>query len=58
MKDILQTLFYITVIIVWPVLLIWSINTLFDTGIDITVFTWFTALIMSVLISDKDGVRK
>ena len=45
-------------IIIGPVLTIWSLNTLFDTGIELTLKTWFAVFWITVLLSAALGVRK
>lgn len=47
-------LYIIFVFILWPVALIWAINTIFDLGIIVTMKTWLAA---SVLIFVFSGHR-
>ena len=46
-----MTIFYIllivTVIIIGPLALIWSLNTLFSLGINYTLWTWLAMLVLS-----------
>lgn len=41
-----QFLFLIALVIAIPCLVIWSVNTLFLTGIEINFFTWVATLIL------------
>ena len=48
---ILATLFVLVLIAVIPVFTILSLNTLFGTGIDFTVGTWFASMWLSTLVA-------
>lgn len=45
-------------IIIGPVLTIWSLNTLFGTGIEFTVTNWLAVLWITVVLSAAVGVRR
>ncbi len=47
----LLVLVVVLVIIATPMLTIWSVNTLFDTGIETTIKTWFAALLLASVFS-------
>ena len=42
-------------IVVLPCLLIWSVNTLFDTGIAYSPQNWFAALLLLALVRGGSG---
>ena len=45
-------------IVISPVITIWSLNTLFDTGIELTLKSWLAVFWITVLLSAALGVRK
>ena len=48
----------VLLIIIGPVLTIWSLNTLFGTGIEFTVTSWLAVLWITVALSAAVGVRR
>lgn len=51
MEDLLLILLIILVIVLGPLLIIWSLNTLFGLGIAYTLQTWVAALILGGVLS-------
>jgi len=39
-------LFCMLVLIIWPLLIVWSVNALFGLGIEYTIKTWFAAFVL------------
>ena len=52
-KIFLLVVAVIAVIAAIPLILIWSVNTLFATGIEYTVWTWLAALVLGSLIGQS-----
>jgi len=48
----------LALIIAGPLLLIWSLNTLFGLGIDYTIWTWLAAFILAAIVSPTVRVKK
>ena len=40
----------VLIVALWPLLFIWSINTLFGTGIAYTWATWFAAIVLAIML--------
>ena len=55
--DILKVVVIVLVVVglLWlvPLLMIWSINTLFNTGIPYTLSTWFAAFVLTSAVTSK-----
>lgn len=51
-------LFVVLLIIVGPLLTIWSLNTLFGLGIAYNFFTWLAALLLGAVIKSSVKVHK
>ena len=49
-KNFVYAAIIVAVIVIGPILMIWSLNTLFGLGIDYSLKTWFAALIVSATI--------
>jgi hypothetical protein len=47
----LLVLVVVAAIVAMPMLTIWSLNTLFGTGIETTIKTWFAALLLASFFS-------
>ena len=45
----------IAIIVIGPLLVIWSMNTLFTLGITYDIYTWSAALILGIVV--KGGIR-
>lgn len=43
----------LAIVIAVPLILIWSLNTLFSTGIEYTFWTWLAALILGALVGQR-----
>jgi hypothetical protein len=50
-KVFLWVMLAIVLIMGMPLVLIWSLNTLFKTGIEYTFWTWLAALVLGLLVS-------
>jgi hypothetical protein len=54
MKDSVTTallaIVAILAIIWWPIAVIWSVNTLFDTGIPVNIKTWFAVVLLLTVL--------
>jgi hypothetical protein len=48
-------LLLVALAIAGPLLVIWSLNTLFATGIEYTLATWFAALVLSGAVAGSVG---
>jgi hypothetical protein len=48
----------VALVIAGPLLVIWSINTLFGLGIDYTFWTWLAAFILGAAISPNVTVKR
>ena len=57
MKDLMLIIFLIllicSLIVIFPLLSIWSLNTLFGVGIPYNFATWFAALWLTILVTAK-----
>ena len=53
MTFVLTALIVVPLVIGVPLLLIWSLNTLFALGIDYTFWTWLAALVLGSLLSSR-----
>jgi len=58
MKYIFWILVILTVVALMPLALIWSVNTLFNTGIEYTFFTWLAALLLAGLFGKTSVTTK
>ena len=43
----------LAIFIAVPLVIIWSLNTLFSTGIEYTFWTWLAALILGALVGQR-----
>ena len=57
MAFILGALLIVTLVVCAPLLLIWSLNTLFAVGIDYTFWTWLAALVLVSLVGSSASKR-
>lgn len=55
MKDIILGLLAFALILIVPILIIWSLNTLFSLGIAYTIKTWVATLILTVTLAATGG---
>lgn len=55
---VLLLVLIVALVIAGPLLVIWSINTLFGLGIAYTVWTWLAAFILSAAISPNVNVKR
>jgi hypothetical protein len=52
---VLVLIFIVLAIVVGPLLLIWSLNTLFTLGIEYSITTWAAALVLGGVVSAKSS---
>ena len=45
-------------IVIGPILIIWSLNTLFGMGIPITIWTWLSVVILGSVFKAKITINK
>jgi hypothetical protein len=55
---VLLLVLIVALVIAGPLLVIWSINTLFGLGIAYTIWTWLAAFILSAAISPNVNVKR
>lgn len=53
---VFATIAWLAIFIAVPLILIWSLNTLFSAGIEYTFWTWLAALILGML-AGQSAVR-
>ena len=45
-------------IVIGPILIIWSLNTLFGMGIPFTIWTWLSVVILGSVLKTKVNINK
>lgn len=50
MKYVALILLIVLIVIVWPFILVWSLNTMFELAIPYTLKTWFAAGVLSATV--------
>ena len=57
-KVILGVVFIVAVIIIGPLLTIWALNTLFAFGIELTIWTWLSVVVLGSFLRGNVTVKK
>ena len=58
MEKLILIIVVLVVLIVGPLLAIWSLNTLFGLGIAYSIKTWFAALVLAGIVGKSSSSKK